>query len=328
MKLLVTGGAGYIGSHAVQRLVRDGHEVTVVDSLVTGHRAAVDPSATLHELDLRDTPALTELMLATQPDAVLHFAALSIVGESVQQPLRYWDNNVGGAISLLSAMAAGGVERLIFSSTCSTYGEPERMPIREDAPQAPINTYGRTKLAVEGLIQDHAAARPGFSYAMLRYFNVAGCDRSGRLGEDHRPETHLVPIVLQAAAGLRDGVAIFGTDYDTPDGTCVRDYLHVDDLVAAHVCALERLRPGRGDALNLGVGRGYSVRELLAVAKRVTGVDFPVTEAPRRSGDVPVLYADPSRALVRLGWAPECSDLETILSSAWRWHQAHPEGYA
>lgn len=327
MNVLVTGGAGYIGSHAVERLCDEGHHVVVVDSLVTGHKPAVDERAELVVLDLRDTAPLVETLQSHRIEAVLHFAALSIVSESVAQPLRYWDNNVGGALSLLRAMDEAGVHRLIFSSTCSTYGEPEQMPIREDTPQRPINTYGETKLAIERLIMDHGRARPDFRYGVLRYFNVAGCGASGRLGEDHRPETHLLPIIMQAALGQREGVSIFGSDYDTPDGTCLRDYLHVDDLVDAHIKALDALEKRPALVANLGAGRALSVRELIASVQRVTGVQLSVQEAPRRAGDVAVLCSDARHAHDVLGWRPNHSDVDHIVASAWRWHRDHPEGY-
>ncbi|MCO4760440.1 MAG: UDP-glucose 4-epimerase GalE, partial [Myxococcales bacterium] len=290
MNVAVTGGAGYIGSHAVQHLANAGHRVVAIDNLCTGHRQAIDPRATLVELDLRNTQAVRDVLERYQIEAVLHFAAISVVGDSVHQPLAYWDNNVGGAMSLLTAMASAKVHKLVFSSTCSTYGEPKQMPISESAPQEPQNPYGHTKLAIERLIRDYARAEPQFGYTILRYFNVAGCDMSGRLGEDHRPETHLIPLLLQAAAGVRDSISIYGTDYDTPDGTCIRDYLHVDDLISAHELALNQLRHGAGDAMNLGLGKGFSVRELVDVARSVTGVDFTVHETARRAGDVPVLY--------------------------------------
>ncbi len=327
MHLLVTGGAGYIGSHAVQQLIEAGHTVVALDNLCTGHRAAVHPAASFVALDLRQTDAVTQVLRDHHVEAVLHFAAISVVGDSVQQPLRYWDNNIGGAISLLQAMATADVTRLVFSSTCSTYGEPTVMPIREDTPQRPMNPYGQTKLAIERLIADHAAATPAFGYLSLRYFNVAGCDESGRLGEDHRPETHLVPILMQAALGQRDHVAVYGTDYATADGTCVRDYLHVDDLVRAHTLALRHLAPGVGEALNLGLGRGFSVRALIEATQAVTGVRFEVRDAPRRAGDVPVLYADASRAREVLGWEPKLTAVPEILATAWRWFRANPAGY-
>ncbi len=327
MNVLVTGAAGYIGSHAVAHLLEAGHRVVAVDNLCNGHRAAVLPEATFVRADVRDTPQMIRLLRDHQVDAVLHFAALTLVPESVEQPLLYWNNIVGSAMSLLSAMDEVGVSRLVFSSTCATYGEPEQMPIVETTAQRPINPYGQAKLAVERLIRDLAVARPGFSWAALRYFNVAGCDGRGRLGEHHDPESHLVPILLQAALGQRDGVAIFGTDYPTPDGTCVRDYVHVDDLIDAHMLALETLKPGDGLALNLGIGRGFSVREVIDAAHRVTGVPFPVREAARRAGDPPSLYANATQARETLGWSPRYLDIDAIIATAWNWMKVRPDGY-
>lgn len=325
MRVLVTGGAGYIGSHAVRALLRAGHEVVVLDDLSTGHRAAVDPGARLVVADLRDRGALCEALAGT--DAVVHFAARSVVGESVRAPLDYWDVNVTGSLALLRAMAEQGVRRLVFSSTAATYGIPERMPITEDVPQRPINPYGASKLAVERAIRDLLDADPRWSAAILRYFNVAGCAADGSLGEDHQPETHLVPLVLQAAAGRRPHVTLFGTDYDTPDGTCIRDYVHVEDLVAAHLVALDALRPGELRVHNVGIGRGYSVREVVASVRRVTGRDFEVREGPRRPGDPPRLVTDPSSLVAELGWRPRYTDLDAIVRTAWAWALAHPAGY-
>ncbi len=327
MRLLVTGGAGYIGSHAVERLCDEGHHVVVIDNLMSGHRQAVDQRAAFEEFDLKDQPEVERVLRDHGVEAVFHFAALSIVGDSMSQPLRYWDNNVSGAISLLAAMDKCGVEQLIFSSTCSTYGEPKQMPISEGAPQLPINTYGQTKLAIERMIADYGCGNRSFRYGLLRYFNVAGCGIKGRLGEDHRPETHLLPIIIETALGQRPSVSIYGTDYDTPDGTCLRDYLHVDDLVDAHVKALAALPETPHLVVNLGAGRALSVRELIDAVQRVTGVDFPVIEAPRRAGDVPVLCCDTSYAKAVLGWQPIHSDLEHLVQSAWRWRQRHPFGY-
>ncbi len=327
MNVLVTGAAGYIGSHAVLHLLQAGHRVVALDNLCRGHRAAVQPGATFVQADVRDTARLIEVMTQHDVDAVLHFAALTLVPESVQEPIRYWRNIAGGAMSLLDAMGQVGVRRLVFSSTCATYGEPESMPIVETTAQRPINPYGQAKLAVERMLADVTVARPDFSWAALRYFNVAGCDGGGRLGEDHDPETHLLPILLQAALGQRDGVAIFGTDYPTPDGTCIRDYVHVDDLIDAHLLALETLSAGQGLKLNLGIGRGFSVREVIDAAHRVTGVHFHVREAERRPGDPPSLYADATLARETLGWAPRYVHIDDIIDTAWRWMQAHPAGY-
>ena len=339
-RVLVTGAGGYIGSHAVQRLLRDGHTVVGVDNLYRGHAEAIDAvraesdgRLSFLEADIRDQGAIQRLMEARSIDSVMHFAALTYVGESMDEPLRYYSNNVAGAVSVLQASGAAGVERFVFSSTAATYGEPpaDRIPIREDCPQEPINPYGRSKLQVEQILRDHSEAMRRasryFSFAALRYFNVAGCDRTGVLGEDHDPETHLIPIVLQAALGIRDKVTIFGTDYDTPDGTCVRDYVHVEDLVDAHVAVLHALRPGDERAYNLGIGRGYSVREIIDAVRTATGKDFEVAEGQRRPGDPPTLYADPSKIKEEIGWSAQITDLGEIIDSAWKWFQAHPRGY-
>ncbi|HMN97003.1 MAG TPA: UDP-glucose 4-epimerase GalE [Phycisphaerales bacterium] len=340
MRLLVTGGAGYIGSHAARRLLADGHHVTIVDNLVRGHRGAVAAVAAaapqrLHfaEADIADIEAMSRVLAAARPEAVLHFAALAYVGESVDDPMRYWWNNAAGTISLLSAMRAASVPRLVFSSTCATYGEPppERVPIDEECPQAPVNPYGRAKLASELVMRDHLEAerRAGrdFAFAALRYFNVAGADRSGRLGEDHRPETHLIPLCLEVAEGRREALTIFGDDYPTPDGTCVRDYVHVEDLVEAHVLALAALRPGEGRAWNVGIGRGHSVREVVESCRRVTGHAIPTREGARRAGDPPALYAESSRIQRELGWRPATTELDEIVADAWRWRCTNPDGY-
>jgi UDP-glucose 4-epimerase len=320
MKVLVTGGAGYIGSHAVKCLCAGGADVVVLDDLSRGHRAAVDPKATLVVADILDTDAVATALQDNAIDAVLHFAALSLVGESVRQPELYWHVNVGGSASLLRAMTAVGVQRVVFSSSCSVYGEPARVPVDESFAFDPVSPYGKTKAAVEALLVDIAAAQPGFSATALRYFNVAGCDADGVLGEDHRPETHLIPLVLQAAAGERDAIHVFGTDYPTADGTCVRDYVHVDDLVDAHVRALDLTAGCR--ALNLGIGRGFSVREVIASAKRITGVDFEVREGPRRPGDPAELFADARAANAALQWQPRFTELDEIVATVWRWKQS------
>ncbi|MCB9689601.1 MAG: UDP-glucose 4-epimerase GalE [Alphaproteobacteria bacterium] len=312
MRIVVTGGAGYIGSHAVRAMVGAGHEVRVLDNLSTGHRAAVDPAATLVEGDLRDRDALDRVLPGA--DAVLHFAARSVVAESVRQPLGYWDNNVGGTIALLAGMARHGVDRIVFSSTAATYGVPDALPIREDARQAPINPYGSTKLAMEQLLAEQAVARPTFAACVLRYFNVVGC--APGLMERHEPETHLLPILLQAAAGLRPAFQVFGEDYATPDGTCIRDYVHVEDLVDAHVLALAHLHPGRVSTYNVGLGRGFSVREVVDRVRELTGRTFEVRAAARREGDPPSLFTDPARIREELGWRPT-RDLDDAIRSAW-----------
>jgi UDP-glucose 4-epimerase len=321
MRLLVTGGAGYIGSVVAQRLLARGDEVTVLDSLFRGHRAAVPEGAAFIEADLLDAEAINEAVAGF--DGVLHFAAMTLVGESVRAPERYYRGNVVGTLNLLDAMRAAGVGRLVFSSTAATYGEPDAIPIREDTPPAPVNAYGASKLAVDRMLADEARAH-GLAAVSLRYFNVGGA--SGALGEDHEPETHLIPLVLRAAAGTSDHAAILGADYDTRDGTALRDYVHVEDLAAAHVLALEHATEGRHEVFNLGSGTGYTVREVIEAVKKVTGRDFEVREEPRRPGDPPALVASSERAGSALGWRPERS-LEDMIGDAWAWHQAHPRGY-
>ncbi|MHC4220497.1 MAG: UDP-glucose 4-epimerase GalE [Planctomycetota bacterium] len=335
MNVLVTGGAGYIGSHAALRLLADGHAVTVIDDLSRGNPGAIDVlqsagDVPFVEADIGDGEAVVELLRHHRTDVVMHFAALAEVGESVRIPLRYYRNNLAGTVSLLEAMEVCGVDRLVFSSTCATYGAPapEHIPMTEDCPQQPVNPYGRCKLAVEQMLYDQLRARTDrFAFAALRYFNVAGCDEQGRLGEDHDPETHLIPICLDAALGRREAVTIFGTDYETPDGTCIRDYIHVDDLVDAHVAVMEALQPGRPLAYNLGIGAGHSVREVIDACRGVTGVEFPVREGARRPGDPPVLYADPERIRRDLGWSAQRTNLDNIIDTAWHWHRTHPDGY-
>jgi UDP-glucose 4-epimerase len=322
MRLLVTGGAGYIGSIVTQQLVARGDDVTVLDSLYRGHRGAVPDGAAFVQADLLDQTAVASALEAGF-DGVLHFAALSLVAESVEFPERYYRGNVVGTLNLLDAMREAGVPRLVFSSTAATYGEPEHSPIGEDAPAVPVNAYGNSKLAVDRMIADEARAH-GLAAVSLRYFNVAGA--SGPLGEDHHPETHLIPLVLQAAAGKREHISIFGTDYPTDDGTAVRDYIHVDDLARAHLLALEKAVPGRHDIYNLGSGSGYSVREVIEAARTVTGRDIPVREEGRRAGDPPRLVAATAKAREGLGWEPERS-LEAMVRDAWEWHQARPDGY-
>lgn len=340
MNILVTGGAGYIGSHAVQRLLRDGHRVVAVDNLFRGHARAIDllkrdagGRLEFVKADTGDRTALDRALAENKVEAVMHFAALAYVGESVDDPLRYYRANAAGTLTLLEACESAGVERFVFSSTCATYGQPdaEHIPIPETCPQRPMSPYGRSKLHVEHMLEDfaEAQARKGkpFAYAALRYFNVAGCDRSGLLGEDHEPETHLIPVILQTVLGRRDSLTIFGTDYPTPDGTCIRDYIHVEDLIDAHVRVLEAMRPGDRRAYNLGIGRGYSVRQILEAACRVTGGKPTVHEGPRRAGDPPALYADPSKIRRELDWSAQVTDLDEIIGSAWRWFRANPRGY-
>ncbi len=341
MNILVTGAAGYIGSHAVQRLLRDGHSVVGVDNLFRGHYEAIKlllPGAagklSFVEADVGDTRTLQRVLKSHRVEAVLHFAALAYVGESVTQPLRYYRNNTSGSLGLLEACAAAGcVARFVFSSTCATYGEPapEFIPIPETCPQSPINPYGWSKLHVERMLLDYAAQalaekRP-FGFAALRYFNVAGCDRSGLLGEHHEPETHLIPVILHAVLSKRDSVTIFGTDYPTPDGTCIRDYVHVEDLIDAHAAVLGAINPGDARTYNLGIGKGYSVREIIESVRRVTGRPFTVKEGPRRPGDPPRLFADPGKIQRELGWRAGITSLDDVVASAWNWFQKHPGGY-
>jgi UDP-glucose 4-epimerase len=321
MKALVTGGAGYIGSVVASQLVEAGHDVVVLDDLSRGHAAAVPPGARFVEASLLDEAALAEPLAGV--DAVLHFAASSLVAESVAEPSRYWRNNVGGARNLLDAMRAAGVTRLVFSSTAATYGEPAKMPIEEEDPAAPVNTYGATKLAIDLMIRDECVAH-GLAATSLRYFNVAGA--RGACGEDHEPETHLVPLILRAAAGTTDHVKVFGTDYPTRDGTAIRDYIHVEDLGEAHLLALDRLEPGTHRIFNLGSGDGYSVREVVETARKVTEREIVAREEPRRAGDPPQLIAANARARAELGWSPR-RGLEQMIADAWAWHQAHPDGY-
>lgn len=325
MRILVTGGAGYIGSHTVRRLLTRGHDVTVYDSLVYGHKQAV-PAERLVVGDLRDADHLDQVLVVNRIEAVVHFAAFAYVGESVKEPAKYYTNNLVYSLTLLDRCRRHGIGRFVFSSTCATYGEPTAVPITEDEKQAPINPYGNTKLAFERALADYAAAYP-FGYCALRYFNAAGASPAGDIGEDHDPETHLIPLVFQAATGKRPHVEVFGTDYPTPDGTCVRDYIHVDDLADAHILALDKLGPGVQLKYNVGIGRGYSVREVIRTAEEVSGLKVPVKEAPRRPGDPPALVANADKIRRELGWSPQYTELRPILETAWRWHQSHPNGY-
>ncbi|HLH66796.1 MAG TPA: UDP-glucose 4-epimerase GalE [Solirubrobacteraceae bacterium] len=323
MKLLVTGGAGYIGSVVSRSLLAAGHEVVVLDSLERGHRAAVAPGARLVVADLRDMDAVRRA-LAEGFDGVLHFAAFALVGESVAQPGAYWRNNVGGSLNLLEAMRDAGVARLVFSSTCAVYGQPDEVPIAESAPTRPTSPYGASKLAVDVMIGGFCAAH-GLGAVSLRYFNVAGA--SGDAGEDHHPETHLIPNVLRAALGRLDQVELYGTDYPTADGTAVRDYIHIEDLSDAHLLALDAARAGEHRIFNLGNGSGFSVREVIAAAERVTGRRIPVREAPRRPGDPPMLVAAAERIRAELGWRARRPELERMIADAWEFARAHPRGY-
>jgi UDP-glucose 4-epimerase len=325
MRILVTGGAGYIGSHVVDLLVHEGHEVTVLDSLEKGHREAVHPSADLVQGDCGDAALLDQLFSRKPFDAVMHFAAYIEAGESMVDPGRFFVNNTARAMVLLDRMTAHGVKKFIFSSTAATYGNPEYTPIDEEHPKAPTNAYGYAKLLVEGALEWMSRLR-GLGYASLRYFNASGC--GGELGEDHAPETHLIPLVLEVAQGRRAVIKMFGTDYPTPDGTCIRDYIHVLDLASAHLLALKNLKEGQRLIFNLGNGMGYSVREVIEAARRVTGHAIPVEEVPRRDGDPAVLVASSDKIRRELGWQPAFPELEAIIRSAWAWKQRFPQGYA
>ena len=329
MAILVLGGAGYIGSHMVDRLVEKGQEkVVVVDSLVTGHRAAVHPDAIFYQGDLSDQDFMRKVFKENPDvDAVIHFAAYSLVGESMEKPLKYFDNNTAGMVKLLEVMNECGVKYIVFSSTAATYGIPEEIPILETTPQNPINPYGESKLMMETIMK-WADAAYGVKFVPLRYFNVAGAKPDGSIGEDHKPETHLLPIILQVAQGKREKVMIYGDDYQTSDGTNIRDYVHPFDIAAAHLLAVDYLRKGNpSTAFNLGSSIGFSNFQILEVARRVTGKDIPVEVTKRRIGDPDILIADSSKARDILGWQPEFDDIEKIISSAWAWHSSHPDGY-
>jgi UDP-glucose 4-epimerase len=324
MKLLVTGGAGYIGSIVARQLLDAGHDVVVLDNLSRGHREAVPDGARLAEVDLLDAERVGATV-GEGFDGALHFAALALVSESVSNPERYYRTNVMGTLNLLDALRAADVRRLVFSSTCAVYGEPEVVPMDEATPTRPVNAYGASKLAVDGMISDECRAH-GLGAVSLRYFNVAGA--SGCLGEDHHPETHLIPNVLRAAQGLQESVQVFGTDYPTPDGTAVRDYIHIEDLAAAHLLALDGATGGRHRIFNLGNGNGFSVREVIEAAREVTGLEIPVGEAPRRPGDPPMLVAASDRIRAELGWEPRKPALADMVADAWAFAQARPHGYA
>lgn len=327
MKVLVVGGAGYIGSHVTLQLQRCGHTPVVLDNLRKGHRQAVADAEFIHG-DLQDVQLLEDLFAEERFDAVMHFAANSLVGESVEKPAAYFRNNVANGLNLLDAMRRHGVRNLVFSSTAAVYGEPQEIPIPEDHPKKPTNPYGESKLMVETILNRYSQAY-GLRYTSLRYFNAAGADPSGEIGEDHAPETHLIPIVLQVALGKRDHVAIYGTDYDTPDGTCIRDYIHVNDLADAHILAVEALAEGGPCGVyNLGNGQGFSVREVIDTAEKVVGTTIKRVEAKRRAGDPARLVASSERITKELGWKPKMADLGEIIATAWRWHSSHPNGFA
>jgi len=328
MNVLVAGGAGYIGSHTVKRLKEAGHTPVIYDNLSRGHRAAVDIlQVPFVDADLNDRAVLVKALRDRRIDTVMHFAAYAYVGESVDKPLLYYQNNVATTVSVLQSMQEAGVERFVFSSTCATYGDPDRIPITEDEKKAPVSPYGRSKLMVEQILHDVPLGWKKFKFAALRYFNASGCAMDGTLGEDHDPETHLIPVVLQSILGVKPGVTVFGTDYPTPDGTNVRDYIHVDDLADAHIRAMEKLKEGDPIICNLGTGKGFSVKEILKTAEKVTGKKVPHTFGPRRAGDAIALYADPSRAKNLLGWEAKHKDPEAIIRSAWNWFSRHPDGY-
>lgn len=345
MRILVTGGAGYIGSHACQRLLKDGHTVVGLDNLHRGHQEPMDMLKNAHaqsfefvHADLNDSKAVLETLDTHDLDTVMHFGALAYVGESVEDPLWYYRNNISSGIALLDACDAAhggkGIKRFIFSSSCATYGNPPEgmIPVPEHCPQSPTSPYGYTKLHFEHILKDYANKRQiqdnPIALTMLRYFNVAGSDRTGMLGEDHTPETHLIPVAIDAALGKRDSMSIFGTDYPTPDGTNIRDYVHVEDLISAHALAMDSTRIGQVEAFNVGIGKGYSVREILDSVKRVSGVDFTVHEADRRAGDAIALYNNPTKIKSTLGWEAQITDIDEVVASAFNWLKAHPNGYA
>lgn len=326
MAILVCGGAGYIGSHMVAQLLEKGEEVVVLDNFQKGHHDSL-LGGKLYSGDLRDDAILHKVFTENTIDAVIDFAADSLVGESVTEPLKYFENNIGSTINLLKAMRDHNVKKIVFSSTAATYGEPDNIPILEDDRTFPTNPYGESKLAVEKILKwcDNAY---GIKYTALRYFNAAGAHISGKIGEDHRPESHLIPLILQVALGQREKIMIFGDDYDTEDGTCVRDYVHVTDLANAHLLAVERLRRGEDSVTcNLGNGKGFSVKEVIETTRKVTGLEIKAEMAPRRAGDPAVLIASSDKAKEILGWAPKYDSLQTIIETAWQWHKGHPDGY-
>ena len=326
MKILVTGGAGYVGSHCTRALADAGHEVVVYDDLRAGHRAAVDARATLVEADLADAAALEETVEGAGFESVMHFAASLDVGESVKCPLAYYENNVVNTVRLLRVMERHGIKKLVFSSTCATYGIPESVPITETMTQSPINPYGHTKLAMEWALRDSTVGWE-LGACALRYFNAAGASADATLGEDHNPELHLIPIVLEVALGQRKKVLLYGVDYPTHDGTCVRDYVHVEDLASAHLLAVESQETGCFRCFNVGTGAGTSVKEIVEAAREVTGHPIPAEPAPRRPGDPPQLYADPTKITSSVGWKPKYTDINETVRTAWRWHEAHPYGF-
>ncbi|MFC0233614.1 UDP-glucose 4-epimerase GalE [Vagococcus entomophilus] len=327
MAILVLGGAGYIGSHAVDQLVEVGKKVVVVDNLLTGHRAAVHPKASFYKGDIRDKEFLSQVFEKEIIDGVFHFAASSLVGESVESPLKYFNNNIYGTQVVLEVMQERGIKNIVFSSTAAVYGEPKVMPITEKTSTNPKNPYGESKLMMEKMMHWCEQAY-GIHYVALRYFNVAGAKLDSTIGEDHSPETHLVPLILQTALGQRKEIVVFGEDYETPDGSCVRDYVHVVDLIQAHLLALEYLEQGNESTVfNLGSNQGFSVKEMVTAARKITGKEIPTRVGPRRAGDPSMLVASPDKACQILGWKPRYTDVETIMTTAWNWHQTHLDGY-
>ena len=327
MNVLVVGGAGYIGSHCVRQLVAAGHRPVVLDNLVYGHRGAVAPEVKLYDGHLGDEAFVGRILREEQIEVVMHFAAYCYVGESVTAPLKYYFNNVVATLHLLNAMIDAGVKKFVFSSTCATFGVPASLPIHENLPQAPINPYGQTKLDIENALKAIAHAN-GLSFAAFRYFNAAGAAEDGTIGEDHDPETHLIPVAIDVATGKRPHIELFGTDYPTPDGTCLRDYVHVDDLSRAHIAVFDKLAsPGTQLFYNLGTGTPTSNRAVLRAVEKIVGKPVKVIESPRRPGDPPALYADSSKAVRELGWKVKFPDIESIVATAWKWHQSHPHGY-
>ena len=327
MNVLVAGGAGYIGSHAVKQLNAAGHTTVILDNLFRGHKESVPEGVSFYQVNLAETDKIAEILAEHKIECVMHFAALTYVGESVESPLVYYENNTAGTVSMLQAMKATGVKRIVFSSTAAVYGEPEEAPIVETMPREPINPYGWSKWCVERVLEDYSASDPEFAAVALRYFNVAGAAADGTIGEDHTPETHLIPVIIHAALGKRDKLTVFGTDYPTPDGTCIRDYIHVEDLCDAHIMAMEAIQPGEFRRYNLGIGRGYSVREVIESVQRVTGLELPIEYGDRRPGDPAVLYADSQKIQRELGWKPRYTEIDSIVETAWNWFKNHPDGY-
>ncbi len=325
MKILITGGAGYVGSACLRYVAEQGHEVMAYDNLVMGHEEAVDGHAFVKG-DIADTDLLTKTLKDFGADAVMHFAAATYVGESVENPEYHYRNNVGGTLSLLNAMRAADVNRMLFSSTCATYGMTQSETMSEATPQDPFSPYARTKLAVEWMIRDFAEAY-GMGFTLLRYFNASGADADGRHGEDHRPENHLIPLVLEVPLGKRDKIMVFGQDYPTPDGTCIRDYVHTRDLASAHLLAIEATKEGTAEVFNIGTGNGQSVMEIIEACEKVTGQSIARDITERRPGDPPRLVAEPTKLKTQLGWEPQYSNIEDTIATAWAWHQAHPNGY-